>query len=58
MENAKKAAEMICETASKLKIPLEVNLASISAIEAGVKDTMKDGYYAYPVQEFWKNAQE
>ena len=49
---------MICEMASKNNIPLEVNLGSISAIEAGIKDKMIDGSYTYPVPEFWKIAQE
>lgn len=53
----KKATQMICEVASKNNIPLEVNLGSISAIEAGIKDKMQDGSYAYPVPEFWKVAQ-
>lgn len=57
LENAKKATQMICEVASKNNIPLEVNLGSISAIEAGIKDKMQDGSYAYPVPEFWKVAQ-
>lgn len=57
LENAKKATQMICEVASKNNIPLEVNLGSISAIEAGIKNKMQDGSYAYPVPEFWKVAQ-
>ncbi len=58
MENAKKATRMICEAAARYGIPLEVNLGSISAIEAGVKHCMQDGSYAYPVPDFWKVAQE
>lgn len=58
LENAKKATQMICEVASKNNIPLEMNLGSISAIEAGLKSKMQDGSYAYPVPEFWKVAQE
>lgn len=58
IENSIKATQMICEMASKNNIPLEVNLGSISAIEAGIKDKMIDGSYTYPVPEFWKIAQE
>lgn len=57
-KNVKRATEMICETASQYHIPLEVNLGSIAAIEAGIKNRMKDGGYAYPVPEFWKVAEE
>ncbi len=58
MKNAMLAAEMICEAASEYQIPLEVNLGSISAIEAGQKQKLADGSYAYPVPAFWRIAQE
>ena len=60
MENAKNAIEMICEEAVKYDIPLEVNLGSITAIEAGEKGKtlLKDGSYPYPVPAFWKVAAE
>ena len=58
MKNAEYAAKMICEAASRCKIPLEVNLGNISAVEAGMKSKLRDGAYAYPVPDFWKYAQE
>lgn len=58
LKNAKIATQMICEAASKNNIPLEVNLGSISAIKAGIKDKKQDGSYAYPVPEFWRVAQD
>ena len=58
MINAQKASKMICETASKYKIPLEINLGSISAVMAGKKSKLKDGSYEYPVPGFWEYAQE
>ncbi len=57
-KNVKKATEMICETAREYDIPLEINLGSISAIEAGAKQALRDGSYAYPVPDFWRIAQE
>lgn len=59
-ENSRKAIEMICETAAKYKIPLEVNLGGISAVEAGIpgKGLLQDGTYPYPVPEFWRVAAE
>lgn len=58
LQNAKTASQMICEVASQYRVPLEVNLGSISAVEAGIKSKMQDGSYAYPVPEFWRIAQE
>lgn len=59
-ENSKKAIEMICETAAKYKIPLELNLGGISAANANIpgKELLSDGTYPYPVPEFWRVAAE
>jgi len=59
-ENCVKATEMICKTAAKYKIPLEVNLGAISAARAGIpgKGMTKDGKYEYPVPDFWRVAEK
>ncbi len=59
-KNCIKATEMICKTAAKYKIPLEVNLGAISAARAGIpgKGLTKDGKYEYPVPNFWRVAEK
>lgn len=47
----KKVAEIICETAEKYDIPLEINLTEPSMYLSKLKDTIK-----YPCKEFWKVA--
>lgn len=47
-ESAEKAAKKICETASDLGIPLEINLTAIDKNEI-----MNDGNYSYPCPKFW-----
>ena len=55
-KNVSMAIEMICEVASKYRIPLEINLGAISAHNNQVPGSwiMKDNQYAYPVTDFWK----
>ena len=58
MENAKIAAELICDAAKEYDIPLEVNLGSLAATKAGIKKVLPNNDLEYPVPEFWKVAEE
>ncbi len=58
MENARVAAELICDAAKEYDIPLEVNLGSLAATKAGIKKVLPNNEMEYPVPEFWKVAEE
>lgn len=59
-ENVSTAIEMICDVASKYRIPLEINLGAITAYHEEIPGNWitKDNSYIYPVIDFWKVAAE
>lgn len=50
-QTEKEVAEIICKTAEKYNIPLEINLSEASMYLSKLKDKIK-----YPCREFWKVA--
>ncbi len=53
LENSLLASQIICEKASEMGIPLEINLGGVEK-----NDILSDGKLSYPHSSFWKVASE